>query len=276
MAGPAFNTWSFPDGTLWAAFFRTAGGCLLRFPELADFELSADGTAATAHPCPGVDAATLEHLHLNQVRPLMLSRQGRLVFHASAVAVPGGAVVFAAASGRGKSTLAASFAASGHAFLTDDGLVLHSGSTGLEVLPSHPSLRLRADSSAALIAPGAAIAAAVCYSSKSRLLAGDQLRFCTHPQPLRCVYFLGDGQASAIGIAPLPPAQALIEWVRHSFLLDIDRQEQLASHFDALARLSEHPVHYRLDYPRHYSALPQVRAAILQHLQSISSPAPRA
>jgi ATP-dependent phosphoenolpyruvate carboxykinase len=51
-----------------------------------------------------------QHLCLKQVLPLVLSKQGQRVFHASAVEVEveDGAVVFAAESGRGKSTLAAS------------------------------------------------------------------------------------------------------------------------------------------------------------------------
>jgi hypothetical protein len=47
-------------------------------------------------------------------------------------------VVFAAESGRGKSTLAASFAVNGFRFLTDDGLVLEPAGEGYAVLPSHP------------------------------------------------------------------------------------------------------------------------------------------
>lgn len=270
IASPLFHTWRFPDGTLWTAFHRLVNGYLLRFPELADFVVSVDGQSATAHPVPGVSTGTVEHLYLNQVLPLMLSKQGRLVFHASAVALDSGVAVFAGESGRGKSTLAASFAVGGHPFLTDDGLVLDTSAHGYQVLPSHPSIRLWADSSEALIGPGAASAPAVSYTSKSRFLAGDQVPFCSRPQPLRCVYFLGAGDAAGITITPLAPAQALIEWVKHSFLLDIEEQPRLASHFDDVARLSDHPVHFHLDYPRHYRLLPQVQAAIQTHLRSLT------
>jgi hypothetical protein len=199
------------------------------------------------------------------VLPLVLSQQGQRVFHASAVEIGAGAVVFAAESGRGKSTLAASFAVNGFRFLTDDGLVLEPAGDGYAVLPSHPSIRLWADSEAALIDPATATAPAVCYTSKARFLAGDRVRFCDQPRPLRRVYFLGDGSADAVTIEPLNPAQALIEWVKHSFLLDIEERPRLASHFDAVARLANHPLHFRLDYPRRYDALPEVRAAILEH-----------
>ena len=126
-----FHVWAFPDGTLWTEFYRANGGYLLRFPDLADFQVSADGLSVTCLPAPEVSEATSQHLYLNQVLPLVLSKLGKLVFHASAVEVDDGAVVFAAESGRGKSTLAASFAVSGSRFLTDDGLVVEPIGEGL-------------------------------------------------------------------------------------------------------------------------------------------------
>ena len=142
----SFHTWAFPDGTPWTEFYRENGGYLLRFPDLADFRVSADGLEVTGFPVPGVSESTSQHLYLNQVLPLVLSKLGKLVFHASAVEVPGGAVAFAAESGRGKSTLAASFAVNGFRFLTDDGLVLEPVADGYQVQPSHPSIRLWEDS----------------------------------------------------------------------------------------------------------------------------------
>ena len=262
---PPFHAWDFPDGTSWTDFHRVDGGYVLRFPEMADFDVSADGAAVVCHPVPGVPDATIRHLHLNQVLPLALSKQGKLVFHASAVEVDGSAIAFAGVSGRGKSTLAASFAIAGHRFLTDDGLVVEPAEHGHVALPSHPSIRLWEDSEAALIAPGTATAPAVHYTPKVRFLAGDRLRFCGEPRPLRRVYFLGGGSASDISIRKLSGAEAMIEWVRHSFLLDIEEKPRLASHFDQVAKLANEPIHYALDFPRSYDELARVRAAIVEH-----------
>ena len=41
-----------PDGTRWTEFYRTQTGYLLRFPELADFQVSADGLHASCCPAP--------------------------------------------------------------------------------------------------------------------------------------------------------------------------------------------------------------------------------
>jgi len=268
VAHPPFHTWTFPDGTRWTEFHRTNGGYLLRFPELADFQISADGLHVTGCPAPEVSDATTQHLYLNQVLPLVLSKQGKLVFHASAVEIGERAVAFVAESGRGKSTLAASFAVNGFRFLTDDGLVVEPGFDGFAALPSHPSIRLWEDSEAALVPPTARRAPPVHYTSKARFLADDDLVFCTQPRPLRRVYFLGDGSAATLELQRLTPAEAVIEWVKHSFLLDIEEKPRLASHFDQVATLANQPIHYRLDYPRRFEDLARVREAIVEHARS--------
>ena len=265
LAHEPFHKWTFPDGAAWTLFYRLDSGYLLRFPDLADFEVSRDGRTAVAWPVPGVSPGTVEHLHLNQVLPLALSRQGRLVLHASAVAFDGVGVAFTGESGRGKSTLAASFATTGARFMTDDGLQLDWRNGQCQITPSHPSVRLWEDSKVALIPQAVDLAPAVEYTIKARLLAGDAMAFCDQPQPLKRVYFLGEGVAPSLTIEAVRPAEALVELVRNSFLLDIEEKELLAWHFDEMVRLAELPIYYRIDYPRRYENLPRTREAIIQH-----------
>ena len=260
-----FHQWAFPDGTLWTQFFRKGAGYLLRFPDLADFEVSADGHSVQGWPAPGATSPTVEHLYLNQVLPLALSRQGELVLHGSAVDIGGQGVAFLGESGRGKSTLAASFATEGTRFLTDDGLLLKWVDGSCMIVPSHPSIRLWVDSRAALVSERVSVAPAVTFTAKARIFAGPGVAFCTEDRPLQHVYFLGEGDATAPAIRPLRPAEALIELVKHSFLLDIEAREMLVRHFDDLTRLAELPIYFRLDYPRRYEALPAVREAIVRH-----------
>ena len=261
--GQAFHQWVFPGGELWAAFFRTRLGYLLRFPNLADYVVSADGCDVRCHPVPRVSEETVRHLYLNQVLPLALSRLGKLVFHASAVELGGEAVVFVGESGRGKSTLAASFATSGSPFLTDDGLVVEERGTGYQALPSHASIRLWEDSQQALVHPTTPVADPVPFTSKARFLAGETIAFCDKPRPLHRVYFLGDGTSPRVSFAPVGASEALIELVKHSFLLDTQESELIATHFDQLTRLVRQRIYRRLDYPRRFEDLGDVRRAIL-------------
>ena len=270
LCGEPFHEWTQPDKTLWASFYRTAAGYLVRFPALADFEISLDGANVVCWPTDGTTAGSIQHLFLNQVTPLALSRQGRLMLHASAVAVDDYCVAFLGMSGRGKSTLAASFAASGMPFLTDDGLSIEWDGQQYVVLPSHPSVRLWQDSQLALLGADTTQAPPVQFTSKARFLAGDLLPFCAERRELRRVYFLGTGSAPAPCFERLSPGASVIELVKHSFLLDIDEQAALASHFDALTELARQLAFYRLDYPRRFDALPAVRSAIVQHASTAS------
>jgi hypothetical protein len=255
------------DGTKWAAFYRQASGILVRFYGLADFELSADGASVLCAPAPGACDATVEHLFLNQVLPLALSRLGKLVFHASAAAVEGGAVAFSAEAGRGKSTLAAAFAADGAPFLTDDGLVLEAAEDGYVVQPSHPSLRLWSDSEEQILGGRASAAPAASYTPKARLLAGGALPYCDESKPLIAAFFLGDGSAETITFQALSPMQALIEWAKNSFLLDIEDKALIAGHFDRIVALANRMPAFVLDYPRRYDHLQDVLEAVRVHVK---------
>jgi len=85
---------------------------------------------------------------------------------------------------------------------------------------------------------------------------------------LRRVYFLGDGSAAMLEFQRLSAAEALVEWVKHSFLLDVEEKPRLASHFDQVAKLANQPIHYRLDYPRRFAELARVRQAIMEHARN--------
>lgn len=267
-----FHQWIFPDGSQWTQFHRTEGGYLLRFPDLADFLISQDGRKVTCFPAPEVTEETSRHLFLNQVLPLALAKQGKIVMHASAVEVGDYAVTFMGESGRGKSTLAASFATNGFRFLTDDGLLLEPCDGGYQIMPSHPSIRLWDDSQRALMSAGAPTAPPVQFTSKARFLAGEDVVFCDQARPLRRIYFLGPGTAPQLTFDRVKPAEALIELVKHSFLLDIEERDMLAAQFDEFSKLLSQPICYRLDYPRRYEDLALIRQAIVEHALNEDEP----
>jgi len=246
-------------------------GFLIRFPGLADFEVARDGLTGSCHPCRGLDPDTRDHLFQNQVRPLMLSLQGVLTFHGSAVDLGGAAVAFLAASGRGKSTLAAALARRGHHFLTDDCLVIERGEQGYLALPSIPSIRLRNDSRAALLTPASTTAPAVSYSTKGRFAASPELPHCTRPLPIRAAYFLGDAAAEEIGIRRITGGETVPAWVAHSFLLDVNDPAALAQHFDEIADLAHVLPSFYLDYPRRYDQIDPLRRALLDHADELDA-----
>jgi hypothetical protein len=61
----------------------------------------------------------------------------------------------------------------------------------------------------------------------------------------------------------------MIKRVRHSFLLDIEAREMLMHHFGQLTELARSPMFFRLDYPKQYAVLPQVRDAVIRHATAL-------
>ena len=266
LAEPVAHAWTRVDGSPWIDRHDTAAGTVLRLPGQADFHIDASGTRVEAWPLPQLDPATCQLLFLNNVMPMALSRQGRLVLHASAVEIDGAALVFVGLSGRGKSTLATSFALLGHALVVDDGLLLEPSAGGWMARPGEAAVRLRSDSQAwldARLGDHAPATTAVHYTDKTRVAAGPALRFSQSPLPVRAVFVLGDDPDATLQLQPLPPAQALIQLVHYSFLLDVGdraRHRLQLRHTAALAAAC--PV-LRLDYPRRYDDLARVQQAIL-------------
>lgn len=262
-----FHQWTLPGGCLWAGFYRLDDQYLVRFPELVDFLISSNGDDVNAYPVPGVSQQTVEHLFSNQILPLVLSRQFKLVLHGSAVVLDDVAVAFLGPSGRGKSTLAASFATEEFQFLTDDGLQLEKIDGKYFVLPSHPSIRLWDDSRRELIPQTAQSSPPVDYTSKARLNADDKVVYCNERRSLKYIYFLGETDKKSISITSVTGSEAVIEIVKNSFLLDIEEKEMLSHQFKQLSALVQHPIFFRLDYPRRYEVLRKVREAIVTHAQ---------
>jgi hypothetical protein len=231
--------------------------------------VSGDGAEVNAFPAETTDEVTVEHLYINQVMPLALSRQGRPSFHASVVTVPGGAVAFLGKTGMGKSTLAASFAFEDAEFLTDDSLLIEEIEDGCLASPSHASLRLWADSVDALVDSSTRQAPAISYSEKARLLAGEALAHREDPLPLVAAFLLERESAREVAIRTLEGAERQMAWVENSFLLDIEDQLLLARHFDWTHRIANSVPAFALDYPRDYGMLPHVRDAIRKHVANI-------
>lgn len=269
---PPFHEWRLLADQVFASFHRYHGSFLVRFPGLADFTVSADGQAVTGFHGPDLKRGTLDHLLLNQIRPLALSLQGKNMFHASAVELAGQAVAFAGRSGQGKSTLAASFARHGHGFLTDDGLELSDTPEGHQAHPSHSSLRLWPDSLGQLLPADAELADPIQHSTKSRVLADARLPHVDKPLPLKAIYVLEREDVAEVSITEMKPAEALIGLVNHSFLLNIDDRAATARHFERVTDLARSLPIFRLDYPRRYDRLADVREAVIRHTLQYTGP----
>lgn len=271
-SGPWFHHWRLPNGTIWLSCAKQGPSYWLHFPALADFLVSASGKEIRCFPDTETPMETIRHLFLDQVVPRVLSQQGRLVLHASAVAAPEGAIAFLGESGQGKSTLCASFCESGYPLLADDCLLTTEVRGRFFGVPSYPGLRLWPDVAAALLGQEAPDLAPVAhYTEKKRLgPSSGPLPFCTESVPLARLYLLASSDEAtlppSITLVPLSRREAFLELVRHTYRLDITDREHLRKDFERLSRLTAAPLFRRLTIPRDLALLPAVRAAILADL----------
>lgn len=114
----------FADGRLFMAIDRhPERGFRISAPRHGRHIVSADGREIRS-ALPRRAALAWQRLFFAQTLPLAAALQGIEPLHASAVGLGGRAFAFTAASGTGKSSLAAHLVAAGATFLTDDVLAL--------------------------------------------------------------------------------------------------------------------------------------------------------
>jgi hypothetical protein len=274
---PANSEWlhHWPDesGAMSLAQYDGGSDFLLRFPGLADFVISEDGRAIGVWPAPETSTETLRHLVLDQVLPRVLAQQGRLVLHAGAVRVGQKAIAFIGDTGRGKSTLTASFQAAGSPLLSDDGLVLTQENGAALAQPTYSSLRLWPEAIAGLFARAPDLAPMAHYSRKQRVILTDVADHA--PMPLAAVYVLfpeAQEDSASILLTRMSPSEACMAIISNSFQLDVtDRRRAMGLLTVASGIAQELPV-FSLAFPRRFACLPDVRKVVLrQHCQKATS-----
>ena len=116
------------DGKPWVSYASDSIEYAVRFHSTADFKISRETREISIYKRKSTNLNTLKHLLNDSIIPLALSLHDKIFFHSSSVKIGKYAVSFQAPSGSGKSTLAAYFSTKNHTLLTDDALLLESGS----------------------------------------------------------------------------------------------------------------------------------------------------
>lgn len=233
-----FHRWRPQAGPTWLHIGRGDGRYVLRFPDLADFDVTPSGRRVVAHLHSRVPLATVRHLFLDQVLPLTLGRLGRTPIHASAVDLPGvGVVAFAGGTGCGKSTLAAALARQGGAVLSDDCLVVSIRGGRVWAVPSYAGIRLWPDDAARLGFRGRPVAH---YTDKVRV-RGASIPSAGRAAPLRALFLLSPPSAAvrSVSMAARGARERLMGLVRLTYLLDVQDPTALTGLFHQLAVVSE-------------------------------------
>jgi energy-coupling factor transporter ATP-binding protein EcfA2 len=261
-----------PDGQQWLLAGRVRDGFIVRFVDMAEFFVGANGgRIELLWTVPGISPATVRHLLIDNIIPRALSLMGVHAIHATAVETVAGVCAFTGPSGAGKSTIAAAMARAGCPVFADDCLVFDHTCASIQVVPAYPGVRLWSDSAASFEREPAA-ARVADYTEKLRLSAGrSHDDFPSEARPLARIYRLarvGDGETtedvSRPSIEPLSETEAFQELIAAIFRMETDNPSLLRREFMALSEVARRVSMRRLRVPNDMAMLPDVCAAVLQ------------
>jgi hypothetical protein len=228
-------------------FEVSPGRFLLQMEGIARYLVS-DGTGITVDAAAGADEDSVRLFLWSSIFGALLHQRGILPLHASAIETPKGAVLFAGASSRGKSALAAAFHARGYRVITDEICAIHSASAGFEAVPAIPRLLLWPDviDESRLWAPNVRPARANIRKYHVPLETG----FASAPSRIHAVYLLVTTNRSEYEISPISGQAKFVH------LTDITFRWQFLSgmcagneHFRRVAALARDVRMWRLDRP---------------------------
>ncbi len=186
--------------------------------------------------------------------------------HAAGISSPQGAILFVGPSGRGKSTLAASLQQPGFTLLGDDAIVISEQVGEVRCKAVYQSLRLFPDSIATLFDQPIEQSDVACYTEKQNVhfaAAGPG----ASDHRVRSIFFIAadDGHAHQT-IETIGPADACMRLVEHSFWLDPTDIGLTARKLASASALANRVPAFELAYPRDFSQLPELHAAMFSVL----------
>lgn len=225
-----------------------------------------------ARPRLGLPQITTEHFLADQVFPRLVAHLGELVVHAGAVRVGAGAIIFVGRSGRGKSTMSASFDQAGFELIGDDAMIASFSEEEIGVRAVYPSLRLFPDSIDAVMAGADTAGPMAHYSDKQRIDVAGARAEQRAPVPVRAIFSIGEPSGDdQIVIRPLPIASCCMTLVENSFALDPSNLAQARDRLNAASVVAKHAPAFEICYPRNYARLADVRQAILDQFEATES-----
>jgi hypothetical protein len=137
----SYHTWQQFNFNVWLNLYQHEDAFFIEYPEHCIFKVESSRQQISYQRLGIFDDSLFRHLLLDQVIPLFLSLNFRLVLHAAAVGTPqSGATIIVAQSGGGKSTLTAEL--SSYLPVLSDDFVLCMFEPLAYAYPSYPALRI--------------------------------------------------------------------------------------------------------------------------------------
>jgi hypothetical protein len=227
--------WDALDGT---RLGRSGDQYVVALDGLARFVVSPAADRIAIHAERDASDFRVRHALIHQILPLVMSRRGRCVIHASAVSWRDRIVGFVGRTGAGKSTIAAACASMGAALVTDDSLILERSTGVWRAVPSYPGLRLLPASIALLDGNTRATKDGVGEDHKILLTPDDHpAAFERRTLPLARLLFVSVDPSTAFKAAPAGAAAA-IALASQLFRLDIEDASESRRLFESITALA--------------------------------------
>lgn len=208
-----------------------------------------------------VGTKVVRRLFENEMLGVALHQRGRLVLHASAVAVNGEAALFLGPRGVGKSTTAAAFHQAGHPILEDDIVSVRFDDGTPIVDPGIPEMRLEPDAVAGLHIEGTRSHSDDGGSQKRY----QQFDAVPDPAPLGGCYVLDDGET--LRLTDIPEQGALFNLVNHTYTQGLlPDTHQTTVHFRQCTDIASEIPFQLLERPMDHEALSSVIDAVVRDL----------
>ncbi|MBD3896188.1 hypothetical protein IEI94_10030 [Halomonas sp. ML-15] len=239
---------------------------LMRFPQVADF-IMCQGEIE----CRLADASLaymVDVLLLGHVMACYLEQQGVIALHAGALAVGGRAVLVLGHKGAGKSSMVTSMVTSGFPLIADDIAAIEVQENGVTCRSAFPQVKLTPEQ-LQRFAKGNNKPYPRFHPGFTKLSVPVDDLGCFHPDtlPVGAIYLLARGGGEPPSIETLPPARAVAELAKLSFLnhlleaMPIQRER-----FNHLVRVARAVPVRLLRYPDGFDRLGDVHAAIVRDL----------
>ena len=253
------------SGPNWVA---TADTFLLSVPNVARY-LIVGGRAVVFELEPGADPADVQVYLLGTAFGILQHQRGRMVLHASAIAVGDKATLFCGPSGAGKSTLAAALNRRGYPCVSDDVCGIDFGSGAPVVMPDGRMLKLWSDTVSHL-AIGARRGPAIRRRTDKYYIEPESTAV-DRDLPVAAVYVLRVANLERKpGVSRLGPADAAVLLRRNAYRPRVIKEIGLeGAYLRWSSDLQRRAGVFSLTRPFDLAAMPEVIAWLEEHWRSL-------
>ena len=245
----------------------TAGGLIrFRYDERLSVDLTSD-SELVINAAVDVEPALIEHFVADQVVPRAMAAEGQYVLHSATIRIGDRSIMILGASGRGKSTLAASFHVAGGTLLGDDATIVTWAGELPASCPVYKSLRLLPDSINALLPRSTDTVAVSELTWKRRVMLPVDGSPAVDPLPIAAIFNIGEPTTdSTIEIRPMTVGETCMALVENAFACNPADIGQARKRLEKASKLARSVPCFAMSYPRDYLSLGAVRAVMLDQL----------